>query len=70
MPVMGGVEATSKIRDMEEKAGWQKTIIVALTANVKSEVSADYFDEFLSKPLSRDRLNGMLRWVFRNRAVV
>ena len=67
MPVMGGTEATSLIREIERERRESKSTIVALTANVREVPSSDLFCEMLSKPLSRERLRRMLLWVYRKR---
>jgi two-component system, sensor histidine kinase and response regulator len=59
MPVMDGVTATQRIRELEAQLG-RRTPIVALTANVLSEqvercLSAG-MDDFLSKPIEAKRL--------------
>ena len=67
MPEMDGVEATKVIRsECSETA--EGTIIVALTANAIQGAKEMYlekgFDDFLSKPFDREKLNGMLkRWI-------
>ncbi|MEL6823461.1 MAG: response regulator, partial [Calditrichota bacterium] len=62
MPVMGGIEATKKIRKLEIPS--EKTPIVALTANVTHKDRAACFeagmDAFLGKPLFRPELYKIL----------
>lgn len=62
MPGTDGLEATRRIRAME--AGGRRTPIVALTANAFAEdreaCLAAGMDDFLVKPLDRDRLASML----------
>ncbi|MBQ9538182.1 MAG: response regulator [Treponema sp.] len=61
MPVMDGVEAMKKIRQMP---GGQKTVIIALTANAISGVSAEYkelgFQDFLPKPIMPQEMDKVL----------
>lgn len=65
MPVMGGLEATKKIRQLELTS--EKTPIVALTANVTRQDREACFeagmDAFLSKPLSRQELYKILHMI-------
>lgn len=57
MPVMGGFEATGKIRELERKNpnGYHRTPIVALTAHAmlgdREKCMQNQMDEYLSKPL-------------------
>ncbi len=57
MPVMDGLEASQRIREME---GGRETIIVALTASAfddqKKEVMAAGLDDFISKPCRTDQI--------------
>ncbi len=62
MPVMDGLEATAKIREIEKKQGIKKrTPIVALTANTmdndKEKCISYGMDEFLAKPFDIEKLN-------------
>ena len=67
MPEMDGMEATKVIRtECGETA--EGTIIVALTANAIQGAREMYlengFDDFLSKPFDREKMNGMLKqWI-------
>ncbi len=65
MPEVDGLEATRRIRAAENAAGAPRTPIVALTANAFAEdrdACRDAgMDEFLTKPLDRDRLADALR---------
>ena len=58
MPVLDGLEASQRIRDMEAEAGLPHIPIVALTAHVLQEqrkrVRDAGMDYFLSKPVRRD----------------
>jgi len=62
MPVMGGLDATRKIRDME--AAPMRTPIVALTANAmdsdRESCRLAGMDDFLSKPFSAAALQAVL----------
>ena len=65
MPVMDGIEATSRIRKMQENG--PRTPIVALTANALSGDRERYLDagmdDYLAKPLGEKALlNVMARW--------
>lgn len=64
MPVMDGLEATRRIRALEQAAGVQRTRIMALTAlaseKARSEAETAGVDVFLSKPVKFAELQGML----------
>jgi hypothetical protein len=64
MPVMGGLEATQQIRAEEAQSG-RHTPIVAMTANAMSEDRQRCLDagmdDYLSKPLSTDKLYAVLQ---------
>ena len=62
MPVMDGLEATVKIREVEKNNGIEKrTPIIALTANTmdndKEKCLSYGMDEFLAKPFDIEKLN-------------
>jgi two-component system sensor histidine kinase/response regulator len=63
MPVMDGLEATRKIREIEAAAGGHIPII-ALTANVmpgdRERCLAAGMDDFISKPFKRAELAAKL----------
>ncbi len=68
MPVMDGLEATSLIRNMENG---KKTIIVALTANVRSEDKARAFEagvnDYLTKPIDPPVfIETVKKWLLKN----
>jgi len=60
MPVMGGFEATAKIREYERDYGLPRTPIVALTAHAmlgdRERCIQAQMDEYLSKPLKQNQL--------------
>lgn len=63
MPVMDGIEAVNRIRNMGE--GYKELPVIALTANVMSDAMNRYknagFTDFLEKPVPVDKLEMMLR---------
>ncbi len=63
MPVMGGIEATRIIRDLEKTLNCHTTII-ALTAdalrNSGDDKDLDRFDEYMTKPIQVDKLEEYL----------
>jgi len=68
MPVMGGIEATHKIIEYEEKHRKRHIPIVALTANALSGDREKYMNEgmdnYLSKPIDLEKLNVLLQEYF------
>ena len=64
MPVMGGIEATQKILEFEEKNDRHHVPIIALTANALHGDREKYIeagmDNYASKPINLDRLNEIL----------
>jgi signal transduction histidine kinase/CheY-like chemotaxis protein len=68
MPVLGGIEATHKIIEFEEKNRKHHIPIVALTANALSGDREKYMEEgmdnYLSKPIDLERLNILLQEYF------
>jgi signal transduction histidine kinase/CheY-like chemotaxis protein len=68
MPEMDGIEAT---RQLKQNLGEKCPVIVALTANAlegdREKFLAMGFDDYLSKPLSPDRLRGALERVSERR---
>ncbi|NJN56317.1 MAG: response regulator [Leptolyngbyaceae cyanobacterium SL_5_9] len=67
MPMLDGYQATRLIRQMEQEKLKHPTIIIAVTANALQEdqerAIAAGMDDYLSKPVRKDRLAAMLdRW--------
>jgi CheY-like chemotaxis protein len=65
MPLLGGIDATKKIRDFEKKNDFKsQAYIVALTASELSEKKEECFqagmNEFLEKPLQKKILQGII----------
>jgi osomolarity two-component system sensor histidine kinase NIK1 len=60
MPIMGGFEATGKIREYERSMGTHRTPIIALTAHAmmgdREKCIEAQMDEYLSKPLQQNHL--------------
>lgn len=64
MPIMGGFEATGKIRKWERSQGSHRTPIIALTAHAmmgdREKCIQAHMDEYLSKPLQQNHLIQMI----------
>jgi signal transduction histidine kinase/CheY-like chemotaxis protein len=64
MPNMGGIEATSKIRELERSQNLTRTPIIALTANAlkgdKEKFINAGMDEYVSKPVDTHLLTSIL----------
>jgi CheY-like chemotaxis protein len=64
MPEMGGVEATRRIREQERETG-RHIPIVAMTAHAmagdRERFLAAGMDEYISKPISQERLREVVR---------
>ena len=60
MPIMGGFEATAKIREYEREEGLVRSPIVALTAHAmlgdREKCIQAQMDEYLSKPLKQNQM--------------
>ncbi|QKX62879.1 uncharacterized protein TRUGW13939_10047 [Talaromyces rugulosus] len=60
MPVMGGFEATAKIREYERENNLSRTPIIALTAHAmlgdREKCIQAQMDEYLSKPLKKNQM--------------
>jgi CheY-like chemotaxis protein len=69
MPEMDGIEATSRIRALENEDGYYRNIpIIALTANAISGMKEMFIkhgmNDFLSKPIEISKLNAILdKWL-------
>jgi CheY-like chemotaxis protein len=68
MPVMGGVEATMRIREAEAAMGSPRHPIVAMTANAmqgdRERCIAAGMDDYLSKPVRSSELaEKLLAWM-------
>jgi CheY-like chemotaxis protein len=65
MPVMGGYEATSIIREREKSSLVKKSVIIAMTANAlegdREQCIAHQMDDYLSKPFKIDALQALLK---------
>eukprot|EP01016_Furgasonia_blochmanni_P046863 TRINITY_DN6815_c0_g1_i1.p3 TRINITY_DN6815_c0_g1~~TRINITY_DN6815_c0_g1_i1.p3 ORF type:complete len:114 (-),score=28.57 TRINITY_DN6815_c0_g1_i1:92-433(-) len=64
MPVMNGIEATKRIKEMLRSSAntGVRIPIIACTANVNQEENSKFFEEYLMKPVLRDRLSYVLRY--------
>lgn len=64
MPIMDGITATEKIREIEARANLPRTPVVALTAHVLQEqrdrMQKAGMDQFLSKPVRKDAVQKLL----------
>lgn len=70
MPVLGGIDATRKIRAYEKQIDLKNQVyIVALTASELSEKKEECFEagmnEFLEKPLQKKILQGIINHSFK-----
>ena len=65
MPILDGLEATMKIREIEQDGGKKRIPIIALTAGVseseKDEIIKAGLDDYVSKPIDRKHLLDILR---------
>ncbi|WP_230969682.1 ATP-binding protein [Nitrogeniibacter aestuarii] len=73
MPVMDGYEATRALRKLEEDLGWQRTPVIALTANAVAGNEARCFgagmDDFVPKPFEiEDLVKALKRYLSVQRA--
>jgi len=64
MPVLGGIEAAQKIKELEDKKGLDHTPVIALTANALQGDREKYLDagmdDYLSKPIDIESLKRIL----------
>ncbi|KAG7567083.1 hypothetical protein FFLO_01209 [Filobasidium floriforme] len=69
MPVVGGLESTSMIRNLEDQEGYKRVPIIALTAHAmlgdKERCLAAGMDDFVSKPVRRTDLLSTIAKVIR-----
>ena len=74
MPIMDGLEATRKIRLQEKKDGRKRRPIIALTAHAmqgdREKCLQAGMDDYLTKPVDRIQLLGMLNKYLTNTALV
>jgi len=76
MPGMDGIEATTRIREMDDKDPYFKKVpVIALTANAVSGTKEMFlesgFNDYLSKPIDTVQLNAVLeRWIPREKQKV
>ena len=65
MPVLDGIEATRRLRCLEQEQGRPSLPVIALTANVMSQdrdrCRAAGMDDHLAKPFTQEDLSAMLR---------
>ncbi|WP_053783736.1 response regulator [Paenibacillus xylanivorans] len=65
MPIMDGLEATRKIRAIEEDEKWQPIPIIAMTGNVMDEEKEKCFEagmnDFIGKPFTIEALNNVIQ---------
>jgi PAS domain S-box-containing protein len=71
MPEMGGFEATARIRDAEQAEGGRHVPIVAMTAHAmagdRERCLGAGMDDYLSKPLQRAELSGVIERICHQR---
>lgn len=69
LPVMGGIEAVSRIREFEQSGARNRTVIVALAAHTfsdhREESKAAGCDGFISKPVKWDTIRSTIAAVSR-----
>lgn len=64
MPVMDGLEATTRIREHEREKGLRSLWIIAITAVASNDIQEAAFkagvNDYLIKPLSLDKLRELI----------
>ncbi|WP_143170594.1 response regulator [Desulfopila aestuarii] len=74
MPVVDGLEATRKIRQVEKKSGKRRTTIIALTALAmqgdREKCLQAGMDDYISKPIEKKQLLNMLTTYLTSSALV
>ncbi|MEC4594228.1 MULTISPECIES: response regulator [Nitrospirillum] len=68
MPEMDGVQATQRIRDIQERTGRPRTPVIAMTANAMAGMREEYLaagmDDYIAKPFALPNLaTTVARWV-------
>lgn len=74
MPGMDGFQATRVIRELENRYGWKRTPVIAVTAHAvqydRGQCLSAGMDDYLGKPFSKEELMAILaRWVQRQAVV-
>jgi PAS domain S-box-containing protein len=71
MPVMDGLQATARIRELEELTNKDRQLIVAMTANVlkddRDKCLRAGMDDFITKPLKIEEVRTLLDRLFREK---
>lgn len=70
MPNLNGIEATKQILRIEKEQNIKHTPIIALTANAlkgdRERFLASGMDEYLTKPIKRQKLNEILIYILKD----
>lgn len=74
MPIMDGFESSKSIREYEVKNNMTATAIIALTASALNETKDKCrnagMDDFLTKPLDRDKLIETIQYYLLKTSVI